>query len=96
MTTKQPTRSFKGVGVDNNTLSDSQLEQLEVSFPGTIACRSHGIGNGYLLFITPDNTQPPTIPGVEFVEMFVNATPQLGNGQTVLVDHQTAYEYEHD
>jgi hypothetical protein len=90
--TTQPTRSYKGTGINNQVLSDSQLENLEASYPGTIACRSHGIGNGYLLFITPDNTQPPTIPGVEFVEMFVNATPEPGAGKTILVDQQTAYE----
>lgn len=90
--TTQPTRSYKGTGINNRVLSDSQLENLETSYPGTIACRSHGIGNGYLLFITPSNEQPPMIDGIEWNEMFVNQTPELGKGQTVLVDQQTAYE----
>jgi hypothetical protein len=56
--------AFKGVGVDNNTLSDPQLEQLEASFQATIACRSHGHGNGYMLFVTASNEPAPLIPGV--------------------------------
>ena len=75
--TTQPTRSYKGTGINNRVLSDSQLENVELD-PGTIACRSHGIGNGYLLFITPSNEQPPMIDGIEWNEMFVNQTPELG------------------
>lgn len=88
--TTQPTRSFKGQGTNDNVLSDSQLENLENAFPNTVACRSHGHGNGYLLFITASNEPAPIIPGVEWSEMFVNDTQPLGTA--VLVDPDKAYE----
>jgi hypothetical protein len=66
--------SFKGQASNGTELSDSQLEAMERGFEGVVACRSFGIGSGYLLSVLPNETdQPHDVPGIAWERMFVEA-----------------------
>lgn len=79
--TEPETKAYRGKAINGETLSDSQVEQFERSYPGIVACRGKGISDAYILFITASDEQPPTIPGIEFTPMFLqdNSKP-LGSG----------------
>lgn len=80
-TTQPLTKQYKGVGIDGNTVSDSQVEQLERSYSGVVACRGKGIQDAFILFITASDEPVPSIPGIQFTPMFNEDSKPLGNGQ---------------
>lgn len=75
--TTQSTRAFKGVGINNETLSDTQMGHFERSYVGIVACRGKFLSDAYILFVTASDETPPVIPGIQFTEL-VPAENSLG------------------